>query len=90
MSLLTCPHCGTEQETYWENTGPVEIYEHECIGCEIVFGFKAELVMTYTERKLPCANGGSHNWEKMHGHPAKYYENWYMCSYCGSQEKKEV
>jgi len=88
MKELECPYCGMDNKVPDDCTEPNYEYECECEGCEKVFGFELEYWPSYTEYKLPCANGDEHKWQQAHGFPGWYFTNKRTCEYCG--EEKEL
>ena len=84
MKNLECPYCGTMCEVPDECQEQVEHYECECESCEKIFGFTVDYWPSYTEYVCPCANGESHDYQKINGAPAYHFENQRQCSYCGN------
>ena len=88
MKELECPYCETM------NSVPDDCYEQdchfekECSSCEKTFGFTISYIPYYSEYKVPCANGESHDYKQIVGAPREYFIGKKRCSYCGDETQE--
>ncbi|TDO21916.1 hypothetical protein [Pedobacter duraquae] len=83
---LTCPYCEKLNEIPDDCHTQDEQYETECSDCEKIFGFTVYYIKGTDEYKLPCANGGIHEYQPIVGAPREYFINRFRCSHCGEEK----
>lgn len=83
MKELKCPYCEFQNNVRDDCYEPETPYEAECDQCGKIFGFTIQYWPTYSEYKLPCANGKPHDYKPIKGFPLEQFKNSVKCSYCG-------
>ncbi len=87
MSNFECPYCDKDVEPYDDECDPEVDIEIECPHCQQAFMYQIEYYPTYTVWKTPCLNeGGEHEWLKIDGYPAKYYQDKRRCAFCNAEK----
>jgi DNA-directed RNA polymerase subunit RPC12/RpoP len=81
--MLECPYCEKEVEPDDEAHEPNVDIEMECPHCEKMFIYQIEYFPSYSAHKAPCLNGGEHDYRRVWGLPAEYYETLRRCYDCG-------
>lgn len=89
LKELECPLCKTMNEVPDDCHEPDVMYECTCDKCGKIFGFTLEYYASYTEHKLPCANGEPHDWQPIHGIPEEFFAGKRRCSYCDEETTLE-
>ena len=86
MSLdIECPYCGEENEIEGENIIYAEdaLQETECGECGNTFSFNLYISHSLMNpEKMPCRNGGDHEYEYEKIRGSGYYDNFKRCKYC--------
>ena len=86
---LECPYCEKEIEPDDDQREPNEDIEMACPLCEKNFIYQIEYYPSYSARKVPCANDGEHDYQKVRGFPDEFYENLRRCYHCGNEIRVE-
>lgn len=88
MKELECPYCkemNNASDDYHEQDTH---FETECAGCKKTFGFTISYIPHYSEYKLPCANGASHDYNPIRGFPEEFFRGKLRCFYCGDETQE--
>lgn len=90
MNNMYCPYCEHDCGNYFDDCYEANTeFEYECPKCKKNFIYTIEYYPTYSSHKVPCMNGGEHEYEKIEGCPAEYFKNKYRCKHCSKRIIKE-
>ena len=92
MGDVTCPYCGFDEDSFDTcECEPDTMCEHTCTKCNKIFGVVVEYYPSYTESKMPCANGGECDMQKVASYPRVINGmEEYRCEYCYAIEHRDA